>query len=396
MPNTHIPIHGFVEPGFEAVKEQFLRNFQLRKEVGASVCFTHKNRVVVDLWAGLADKRKKTPWTENTLATIFSGTKGLTALCILRLVEQGKIDLDAPVSQYWPEFAAQGKEHIPVRWILSHKAGLPGVSKVLMPWTLKDEEAQATSLANQALWWTPGKQHGYHAVTMGWLLGKLIRNITGKSVGEFFREEIAEPAGLDMYIGLPAGEHHRVAKIQLIHGIPVLHKDIINLMTGAVTEPQKGMTISAFTNPISLGLAALGNSRLWPEIEQPAANGMANARSLAKLYGALSCGGKTSEGYTILSERTLPLCWEEQVNGHDLVLKRNTRFSNGFMLSQPGPLTSYGPGTRSFGHTGMGGSLAIGDPDNEVGFGYVMNKLGTYILVDARTRGLIDTFYRCL
>lgn len=389
-------INGFVAPGFEPVREQFLRNFKLGREVGASACFTHNNKVVVDLWAGHADQRKNKAWKENTLATIFSGTKGLAALCTLRLADQGLIDLDAPISKYWPEFSYHGKSHIPISWILSHKAGLVGANKVLMPWTLKNEEALAASLADQQPWWEPGEGHGYHAITMGWLLGKIIRNVTGKSAGQYFREEIAQPAGLDIHIGLDPREHDRVAKMQLLGGIPVLHRDILGLLSGTVTEKKRGMSLSAFTNPLSLGLSALGNTKTWAEIEQPAANGMANARSMAKLYGILANGGCTEDGYQILSPELLEHCWIERSNGADLVLKRNTRFSHGFMLSQDCPLTSYGPGTRSFGHNGMGGSLSIADPDNNVSFGYVMNKMGTYILVDPRPRGLIDTFYQCL
>ncbi len=396
MQHRNTQIHGHCEPGFEAVREQFLRNYKQGLEIGSCVSFTHNNKVVVDLWAGDADKSKNHAWGKDTLATIFSGTKSLAALCVLRLADQGKIDLELPVCHYWPEFSYHGKSSIPVKWLLSHKAGLAGAGKVLMPWTLDDNEALSSSLAQQQPWWEPGEAHGYHAITMGWLIGKLIKNVTGKSAGQYFREEIALPLDLDIHIGLDPHEHYRVAKMQLLGGMPILHKDILNLISGTIVEKHRGMSLSAFVNPVSLGISAIGNLKRWPEIEQPAANGMANARSMAMLYSVLANGGVGRNGYQLLSPEMLEHCWIERSNGLDLVLKRNTRFSHGFMLPQNCPLTSFGPGQRSFGHNGMGGSLSFADPDNKVSFGYVMNKMGTYLLVDPRPRALIDTFYKCL
>ncbi len=398
MHHRHTEIHGHCEPGFATVKDQFLRNFKQGLETGASLCISIDQQPVVDLWAGQAAPGKQA-WRENTIATIFSGTKGLAALCILRLADQGKLDLDTPISHYWPEFAANGKGDIPVGWVLSHRAGLAGANRLLMPWTLADNEALATSMAKLKPWWTPGTAHGYHAITMGWILGKLVKNVTGKSLGQYFRNEIARPLGLDIHIGLSPSEHERVAKMQLFSGMPILHRDILQIISGSLAEPVstlRGMSLSAFINPFSLGLAAVGNFKIWAELEQPAANGMANARAMATLYGILASGGTASNGYTLLSPEMLEQCWIERSHGMDLVLKRYTRFSHGFMLNQPGPLTSFGPGKRAFGHNGMGGSLTFADPDNKVSFAYVMNKMSTYVLVDPRPRGLIDAFYAAL
>lgn len=391
-----IDIHGYCDPRFKAVRDQFHKHFKIGNEIGASLCLTVEGETVVDLWAGMADKKQRKPWAQNTLATIFSGTKGLAALVTLRLVDQGLIDLEAPVSDYWPEFGQKGKDTIPVKALLNHQAGLVGPNRLLMPWTYTDMDALADSLAKTRPWWVPGSAHGYHAITMGWLLDKLVSNVTGKSVGQYFRDEIARPLNLDIHIGLAEHEHHRVARMELLGGIPVIHKDLINLTRGTVDTRYPGMVASAFTNPISLGLTAIRNSKTWPQLEQPAANGMANARSMAQLYGVLANGGVSQDGYQLLSEEMLAKCWEEQSLGKDLVLRRNTRFSNGFMLSQDEPLAAFGKGERSFGHNGMGGSLSFADPDYNTSFGYVMNKMGTYLLVDVRARALIDTFYRCL
>ncbi|MGM0564964.1 MAG: serine hydrolase domain-containing protein, partial [Pseudomonadota bacterium] len=245
-------------------------------------------------------------------------------------------------------------------------------------------------------WWEPGSAHGYHAITMGWLVGQLVERVTGMTLGAYFQREIAGPLKLDIHIGLDEVHHDRVGQSIMMDGIPDLHEDIINILKGSVTETHRGLTLSAFLNPLALGLHALRNSSTWKSCEQPAANGMATARDLARLYGILASGGRDESGYSLLSADTLPLCWEEQSAGPDLVLKRPTRFSNGFMLTQPGPLSSYGPGERSFGHNGLGGSLCVADPDHRTGFGYVMNKIGTYVLVDPRPRALLDRFYECL
>lgn len=395
MINKDIEIHGHFEPEFKAVRDQFYKHFKQDKEIGASVSMTVGGNTVVDLWGGNTDRAGNTPWSKDTLATIFSGTKGLASLCALRLADQGKLDLEASISDYWPEFSYHGKSQIPVKWILSHKAGLVGTGKVLLPKTLYDNDALADSLAKQQPWWEPGEGHGYHAITMGWLMGKIVQNITGKSLGQYFREEIAQPLGLDLHIGLDPHEQYRVAKMYLISGLPDVHDDILNILKGAITEDKRGMTISAFLNPLTLGLHAVTNTKIWPRLEQPAANGMANARAMAKLYGVLANGGTADNGYQLLSPDMLAKCWEEQSSGMDLVLKRPTRFSYGFMMTQEGPLASYGPGSRSFGHVGMGGSLSFADPDSKTSFGYVMNKMGTYVLVDPRARSLIDTFYSC-
>ncbi|EDY86605.1 beta-lactamase [gamma proteobacterium HTCC5015] len=390
-------IQGYCPPEFAPVKDQFYKHLKQGRDIGAGLSFSVDGETAIDLWGGWTDRQRQQHWQEDTLITIFSCTKGLAALCALHLVDQGRLDLDAPVSQYWPEFRGHGKERMPVRYLLNHRAGLPGANKLLRHNTLHDLGALSGSLASMKPWWEPGSAHGYHAITMGWLVGQLVEHITGESLGRYFKREIADPLDLDIHIGLDEMHHERVAKAVLFDGIPDVHDDIVNIVKGVFTEPQKGMTLSAFANPAALGLHAFFNSAVWKNNEQPAANGMATAQSLAKLYGILANAGQDREtGKELLSPETLSLCWEEQSSGHDLILKRPTRFSNGFMLSQPGPLSSYGPGERSFGHNGLGGSLCVADPDHRTSFAYVMNKIGTYVLVDPRARALLDRFYECL
>src|SRR5260221_2289489 len=225
-----IEIHGECDPRFAPVREEFAEGFRTRTEVGAAVAVTLDGAPVVDLWAGHADQARTRPWRRETIVNIYSCTKALTALCAHQLVERGQLDLDAPVAAYWPEFAQAGKAGIPVRWLLSHRAALPAVRDVLPPEALYDLDAMCTALAAQAPWWEPGTNHGYHAVTFGWLVGEGVRRISGRSLGTYFRDEIARPLGLDLYIGLPHAAHHRVAEMS---NIP---PDSLDPNAGAMTQ----------------------------------------------------------------------------------------------------------------------------------------------------------------
>jgi CubicO group peptidase (beta-lactamase class C family) len=350
----------------------------------------------VDLWGGWISGRKTGPWQPDTLTTIFSCTKGLAALCALRLVDQGKLGLDVPVAEFWPGFAQNGKAGITLRHILGHRAGLPAVRPLLSATSLQDASIIERHLETGAPWWQPGAAHGYHALSLGWLLGALVRIASGKSLGRYFADEIARPLGLDIHIGLPAADFDRLSRPTFTRALLELHSDLPTLLSGVARDGLDAMTIRAFLNPAHLLMHAMRSTRIWSEGEQPAANGAATARDLARLYAILAQGGTSADGYVVLSEETLALCWEQQSVGRDLVLKRSTRFSHGFMLGQPGPLTSFGPGSRSFGHNGLGGTLTIADPDRKVGFAYVTNRLGNYVLVDPRPRQLLDRFYQAL
>lgn len=393
---TPLELAGHCSPEFRAVRDRFYKNFKTGREVGAALSIRVGGEVAVDLWAGWTDARKNRSWQHDTLATIYSCTKGLAALCVLRLVDQGKLELDMPVAAYWPAFAQHGKGTITLRHILGHRAGLPAIRAALPDAAMQDATIIERHLERTQPWWQPGSAHGYHALTIGWLLGRLVRAASGKTLGKYFADEIARPLGLDIHIGLPPADADRLSSPAFSRALLTPHADVARLAFGIVRDGLDAMTIKAFANPRQLGLHAATSSPAWHQGEQPAANGMATARDLARLYAILARGGTSDTGYQVLSRETLPLCWEEQSAGHDRVLKRPTRFSHGFMLGQPGPLTSFGPGRRNFGHNGLGGTLTIADPDHQVGFGYVTNRLGNYVLVDPRPRELLDTFYRCL
>jgi CubicO group peptidase (beta-lactamase class C family) len=381
-----VRIEGVVEPRFERVRAVFAENFDKRNEYGAAVAVTVDGKQVVDLWGGYADKARTQPWKRDTIVNVFSTTKGLTAIAAHRMVDQGLIDLDTPVARYWPEFGQAGKERIPVRWLLSHRAGLAAVRKPLPESACYDWAAMTAALAEQEPWWEPGTKHGYHAITYGWLIGEVMRRVSGKSPGAYFREEIARPLGIDCHIGLAASEDERCG--QMIQSPPP-PPDQVNLFEYAQKNPES-VTAKAFMNPpTAMKLGAI-NARAWRGAEIPAANGHTTGRALARLYGAIARGGEV-DGIRILTPGAIERCHTEESHGRDEVLMVPTRFSTGFMLTQAhDPI---GPNRNAFGHPGAGGSLGFADPEAKVGFGYTMNKMGPYILIDPRARALIDAVY---
>ncbi|HYA35511.1 MAG TPA: serine hydrolase domain-containing protein [Candidatus Binataceae bacterium] len=383
-------IEGECDRRFEGVKKTFAENFEKRGELGAAVAIFLDGRPVVDLWGGHADKGKTRPWTRDTLVNVYSTTKGLTATCAHRLIDQGRLDPDEPVARYWPEFAQAGKKDIPVRYVLSHRAGLPAIKKPLEESAIFDWDTMVDALAAQEPWWQPGTKHGYHALTIGWLAGELIRRISGKGLGTYFRTEIAEPAGLDAHIGLDAKHDPRVS--DLLPAAPPAPGEP-NLFEEAMKDLE-GATAKAFLNPPVLTKPNLVNSREWRAAELGGGNGHATARSLARLYGALARGGEIG-GYRIVRPEAIERFYTEQSYGPDQVLMQMpTRFSMGFMLSQPG--AAFGPNRKSFGHPGAGGSLGFADPIAKVGFGYTMNQMANGLLIDSRAAALIDAVYAAL
>jgi CubicO group peptidase (beta-lactamase class C family) len=315
----------------------------------------------------------------------------MVAICAHRLIEEGRLDLDAPVADYWPEFAQAGKERLPVRWLLSHRAGLAAVKDVLPGEALYDWNAMCAALAAQEPWWTPGTAHGYHALTFGWLVGELVRRITGRSLGTYFREEVAGPLGLDFHIGLPEAEHHRVAEISMLPPPPP-DDDGIQLGVVIMSDPE-GLPARAFMNPPSIARGV--NNAAWRTAEIPGGNGHATARALARIYGVLARGGDEN-GFHLLDAASIERCRTKQSVGPDLVLQLSTRFGLGFMLSQDRPDARFGPSRGAFGHPGAGGSVGFADPETRVGFGYAMNRLGPRILLDPRATTLIDAVYGAL
>jgi CubicO group peptidase (beta-lactamase class C family) len=383
-----IPVAGHNDSRFSRVREVFEASLHDRGELGASVAVTIDGQPVVDLWGGTADKDTGRAWERETLVNVFSTTKGFTAMCAHRLVDQGLLDLEAPVARYWPEFASNGKEDIRVQSLLDHRAGLPAVKETLPPDALFDWSAMTRALAAEAPWWTPDTQHGYHAVTFGWLVGEVIRRASGRTMGAYFREEIAGPLGLDVHIGLGASEDARCAELR-----PAAQRPTEPTLFNRIMTAPDSMTAKAFTNPITMLMPGTFGSRAWRAAELPSVNAHATARSIARLYGALACGGE-QDGVRVLSGESIARGRTERSRGMDAVLGVSTRFGLGFMLPQPE--ARFGPSVSTFGHPGAGGSIGFADPEARVGFAYVMNRMGGSLLLDPRAAALIDAVYTSL
>jgi CubicO group peptidase (beta-lactamase class C family) len=383
-----VELHGECDARFKRVREVFESGFASGAELGAGLCIYREGRVVVDLWGGFADEAQRRPWRRDTLANVYSTTKGITALCAHQLVERGELDLDAPVARYWPEFAESGKAELPVRYLLSHQAGLAAVSEPLQAEDLFDWRRMTRALATQKPWWKPGTNHGYHALTYGWLVGEVIRRVTGMSVGRYVREHVAAPLSAEFWIGLPEELDGRTA--ELVQG-PISTEGGPNLLEIAAADPE-GLVAKVFGNPPIFALSP--NSREWRAAELPAANGHTTAHALARIYGALGNGGEL-EGVRLIGRDAIEAARVEQAYGQDLVLPLVTRIALGFML---GPANEpLGPNPRAFGHAGAGGSLGMADPEAKLGFGYVMNRMHTGVwLVDPRPHALLDALYSCL
>jgi len=385
--SSKVPITGRCDARFAPVREAFQKSFS-KGEVGASVSVVIDGDPVVDLVGGFRDAEAKEPWQADTIANVYSTTKGATAVCASRLADEGRLDFDAPVARYWPEFAAAGKETIPVRQLLNHQAGLVAFAEPLPEDKRHDWDTVTEALASLTPWWTPGEKHGYHALTYGYLVGEVVRRIDGRSLGNYFREEIAEPLGLDFHIGL--GPEHDARCADLIPAPPG-PPGAPSLETMMAANPDSLIT-KVF--PGGIGRGGEVNSRAWRAAEIPAANGHGNARSLARLYGALARGGRI-DGVEVLSEAAIERATTEESFGPDAVLAPlETRFGLGFMLTQP--MIPFGPNPGSFGHPGAGGSIAFADPSRELGFGYVMNQMQMGLAGGAHGFSLVAALYECL
>jgi CubicO group peptidase (beta-lactamase class C family) len=394
-----LSVQGHCDPRFEAVRDRFAECLVSNREVGAAIAFTLEGELVVDLWGGHADRERTNAWQRDTIVNTYSTTKGMTTICAHRLVEQGRLDLDTPVARYWPEFAQAGKGEIPVRWLLCHKAGLPAIRKPMPKASLYDWDAMCAALAETEPWWTPGSKHGYSPVTFGHLVGELIRRIDGRSIGRMFREDVALPLGADYHIGLDPENDVRVA--DMIGGLvparserespgPRFKGPLADFMRD-MGDPTT-MVGAAFNNP-PLPVGAV-NTRAWRGAEIPAANGHGTARSLARIYGALACGGALG-GVRILEERSIERACVEQASGPDATLGGvPMRYGLGFMLRSPTiPLS---PSPRAFGHPGAGGSIGLADPDRRVGFGFVMNKMSAGMMGGQTGYAVTRAFFETL
>jgi CubicO group peptidase (beta-lactamase class C family) len=385
-------IHGHCDDRFAAVRTAFEGNLAERGDIGAAVCLVVNGDVAVDLHGGWADADRTRPWAADTLVNVWSSTKGVVAVAAQVLVDRGQLDLDAPVAAYWPEFAAGGKEHLPVRYLLSHRAGLLGPREPITTADFEDWEKITGLLAGMEPWWEPGTQSGYHAITYGYLVGEVIRRICGRSVGNFVAEEIAGPLGADVHIGLGDAELDRCA--DLVQEPPPVGSDYAALF--AQLEPAQ---LSALVNPPLAPpmAAAIANSEGWRRAEIPAANGHATARGLATVYAPLASGGEHA-GVRLLSKEGAERIREGQGTGVDLVLGAAVPFDMtwglGVVLS--GDLGIYGPNSRAFGHDGYGGSFGMADPEAHLALAYTMNHMGPDLVGDPRKLALLDAVYSSL
>jgi len=388
-------IGGTVTDGYEGVRDAFASNFAEHGEVGATFAAYVDGRQVVDLWGGTTTPEGHAPYTGDTLQVVFSSTKGAAAACANLLVQRGELDLAAPVVQYWPEFGQAGKERVPAEWLLTHQVGVPTVDVKLTAAQVYEREPLIEALAAQAPLWEPGTAHGYHAITYGHLVSELVRRIDGRAVGEFFADEFAAPLGLDWWIGLPEEQEARVAPmIAMNPGGPTLAD-----MLGPDELVVRALTVNgAFSD-----LATEANTREYLAAEIPAANGVANARALARFYAALigpvevgvEGGAEAGPSPAMLSTATVDEARRCRTSGTDRVLsfagmESESTFGLGFMT--PGSFSPMGGG-RTFGHYGAGGSLGFADPETGIAIGYVMNKMNAGLNDDPRSNGLIAAVY---
>lgn len=380
-----LPLEGFCDPRFAAVRDAFAANFRERGEPGAAVCVSVGGKPVVDLWGGYADIANTKPWQRETLVNVFSVGKALCALAAARIVAQGLIDLDAPVSKLWPEFAQAGKGAITLRQILSHRGALPAIEKPLPDGAALDWNVMIHALEGQAPWWEPGTAFGYHVNTYGFLIGELVKRAAGKTLGTLIREEVAEPLGADIHIGLAREHHARVAEYRWPG-------------TSTMTPPGENATRidrmrwNTYWNPPGISGAHWVNTPQWRMAEVPSTNGHGNARSVARIYAALAKGGAI-DGVEIIGRETLQEFTTEHSRGEDVITQHPARFGLGFQLTQPE--RALGPNPNSFGHFGAGGSLGFCDPDADVAFGYVTNDMGPR-WQNPRNRALMEAVYACL
>ncbi|MBU1377065.1 MAG: beta-lactamase family protein [Alphaproteobacteria bacterium] len=385
-------IQGHCAPAFQSVREAFSRNFAEHGERGAAVTVRHRGDLVVDLWAGSADGAGRRPWTRDTLAVVFSTTKGLAALCLHILTDRGQIDFEAPVARYWPEFGANGKGDVTVAMVLSHQAGLPVWQSPLPDGALYNWDLAARRLADEAPLWEPGTAHGYHGLTIGWLEGELVRRVTGRTIGAFFHEEVAGPLGADAWIGLPETEHHRVAEMELPAPDPA--SDFFR----KITDEPDWYGAKLVTNDGG-DLAGVNRPRRW-SMEHPSAGGVANARALAQVYAPLSLDGAHGGVRLVGADRLVGMRTVRSASSRDLILQLPTTFTLGF--SKTWGARSLGPGNyvilgeQAFGTPGFGGSLGFADGEAGLAFGYVMNRMGGGVGLNARGQGLVDAAYRAV
>ncbi|MFT7648912.1 MAG: CubicO group peptidase (beta-lactamase class C family) [Candidatus Poriferisodalaceae bacterium] len=364
---TEVPkINGHCDERFSAVRDAFEANFAAGAEIGACAAVTIDGEMVVDLWAGDRNAAGE-PWERDTIVNVYSTTKTMAGVCMLMLADQGRLDFNAPVAQYWPDFAQNGKKGVLVSHVMSHQAGLSGFEPAIAPTDLYDRVAIAELLASMEPWWEPGTGSGYHAITQGQLQGEILRRIDGRTLGTFFREEVAGPLGADFHIGLHPSEGARVADLDP----PEAAMDAIPDMGTVLTRTFRSAPLTALEP----------RTPEWRAAEIPAAGGTGNARAVARVHSALACGG-TVDGVTLMSPEGVQVALQEQCIGTDLVLGIPVRFGMGYGLNHPEAPTT--PTDTAFYWGGWGGSTAVIDPGERMSVSYVMNNMANELMGDTR------------
>lgn len=372
-------IHGTCKPQFEGVKAVFEENFEQRGDVGACVAVSIEGEPVVDLWAGYRDRARTLPWEQDTIVNVYSTTKTMAALTALLLADRGELDLYAPVKRYWPEFAQNGKEKVEVRHFMSHSAGLSGMDEPMSTEDVYDWEKVVTALARQAPWWEPGTASGYHALTQGHLIGEVVRRVTGSSLGQVFRQELAEPLGADFHIGTGPEHDHRIGELIPPEAAP------------AGEAKPDSIAARTFANPFIAARAS--TTRAWRAAEIPAANGHGNARSVMRVQ-TLAANLGSAFGKRLMSEAGCRAIFDEQTFGKDLVLGVPVKFGMGYGITTD--LLPMGPNPNIAYWGGWGGSTAVIDLDARLCVSYVMNRMEGNLMGDLRGFRLLQAAHRSL
>jgi CubicO group peptidase (beta-lactamase class C family) len=369
----------YIAPGFEPVGLAFQNNFAKHGDIGAACAIFHKGKPVVDLWAGTAQPATGSAWQADTLQLCFSATKGITAICLLQLVEQGLLDLDKPIADYWPEFGCAGKEAITTRMVLSHRAGLAAISGNFSLQDVYDRQPIIEGIATQTPNWEPNTKHGYHVRAYGWVLGELLRRICGQSLNDYLQSHICEPLGVEFWVGVPESKLQRCAT--LIPDPNPLQFD----------TPPSELTIAALTGPSNLfSYSEMWNDKALLMAEMPSSNGVGTARALATIYAATTT---EINNIKLLNNNTIAQATTVHSQGPDAVVGIDMCFGLGFML--PPSLAQNTCGPSSYGHFGAGGSFAMADPENELSIAYVMNQMSSGV-DDVRAIDLIKAMYKSI
>lgn len=390
-------IHGSVAPGFEEMREAFIENFRERNELGAAVCVYHRGVKVVDLWGGYRDAKTDDPWNEDTMVLVFSASKGVSALVLAQANSRGYFDLDTPVAHYWPEFAQEDKQDITVRQLLAHQAGLSALDVRMSPERMADLDELAVTLARQKPAWEPGVHHGYHAITLGWYENELLRRVDPqhRSIGRVLQEDVAAPLDIEMYIGLPDDvPSSRIANLDGYHPLEMLgHLDELNAALFFASAWPWSLSSRSLTY-LEVGALADIDDPEYRAVEFPSANCITSARALARLYSVFATGGEALDISTeTFAELTAPPRVPTE-GDYDLVMKQERAYSYG--MFKPHPVFPFGTDHTAFGSAGAGGAHGYADPTRQIGYGYVMNRLGYDVIGDERDAALRAALHRCL